>query len=64
MDQDEDVKKLTNLRDSLRLLLQVEGKEVHSFTTHNRLCFHLQHSPIRIYNLDKAIDCIDILVTV
>ncbi|CAG10439.1 unnamed protein product [Tetraodon nigroviridis] len=27
MDQDEDVKKLTNLRDSLRLLLQVEGKE-------------------------------------
>lgn len=60
MDQDEDVKKLASLRDSLRLLLQVEGKEVHSFITHTRPCLRSQHGPIRVYNLRKAVDCIDI----
>lgn len=31
VDQDEEVKQLTQLRDSLKLLLQVDGKEVYIF---------------------------------
>lgn len=60
MDQDEDVKKLTHLRDSLRLLLQVEGKEVHH-SVHTTGPVYISHSPIRVQNLVKTIDCIDIL---